>query len=92
MIKSFSNKRLEKFFEEGVKKGIQAKHIHKVDDILERLEAASVIEDMKFPGSDLHLLEPKKKGRLAVKISGNWRITFKFKAGDAYEVDYEDYH
>ena len=92
MIKSFSNKRLEKFFDEGVKKGIATNHINKIDDILERLEAASVIEDMNFPGSNLHLLEPKKKGRWAVKVSGNWRITFRFKDGDAYEVNYEDYH
>ena len=47
---------------------------------------------MRFPGSGLHLLEPKKKGKWAVKVSGNWRITFKFKEGDAYEVDYVDYH
>ncbi len=92
MIKSFSNKRLEKFFYEGIKKGIQSKHIDKVDDILERLEAATYIKDMNFPGSDLHLLKPKKKGRWAVKVSGNWRITFKFKKGDACKVDYEDYH
>ena len=43
-------------------------------------------------GSGLHLLQPKKEGRLAVKVSGNWRITFRFKDGDAYEVNYEDYH
>ena len=92
MIKSFSNKRLEKFFYKDVKKGIQAKHLGKISDILDRLEAATIIEDMNFPGSNLHLLEPKKKGRWAVKLSKNWRITFKFKEGDAYEVDYEDYH
>jgi proteic killer suppression protein len=47
---------------------------------------------MNFPGSGLHLLEPRKKGIWAVKVSGNWRITFRFEDGEAYEVDYEDYH
>jgi len=46
---------------------------------------------MGFPGSGLHLLEPKKKGRWAVRVSENWRITFRFEGGDAYEADYEDY-
>ncbi|MDO9124954.1 MAG: type II toxin-antitoxin system RelE/ParE family toxin [Deltaproteobacteria bacterium] len=27
-----------------------------------------------------------------MKVSGNWRLIFIFKGGDAYEVNYEDYH
>jgi proteic killer suppression protein len=29
---------------------------------------------------------------LGVTVSGNWRVTFRFEGGDAYEVDYLDYH
>ncbi len=29
---------------------------------------------------------------LTCSISGNWRIAFKFEDGDAYVVNYEDYH
>jgi proteic killer suppression protein len=47
---------------------------------------------MNFPGSGLHLLEPKKEKVWAVKVSGNWRITFRFEDGDAYDVHYTDYH
>jgi proteic killer suppression protein len=92
VIKSFSHKGLEDFFYDGTKKGIQAKHAEKLADILDRLDAAVSIEDMNFPGSNLHPLRPKKKGRWAVKVSGNWRVTFQFREGDAHEVDYEDYH
>ncbi|MBW2644878.1 MAG: type II toxin-antitoxin system RelE/ParE family toxin [Deltaproteobacteria bacterium] len=92
MIKTFAHKGLENFFYNGTKKGIQPKQADKIAGILDRLDAASVIKDMNFPGSNLHLLEPKKKGRWAVNVSGNWRITFKFKNGDAYEVNYHDYH
>ncbi len=52
----------------------------------------TVIEDMNQPGYTLHLLEPKSKNRWAVKVSGNWRVTFNFKDGNAFYVDYEDYH
>jgi toxin HigB-1 len=47
---------------------------------------------MGYPGSGLHPLLPKSELRWAVSVSGNWRITFKFKNGDAYDVNYEDYH
>jgi proteic killer suppression protein len=92
MIKSFSHKGMDDFFYDGTKKGIQPKHADRIGDILDRLDAATSVGDMNFPGSGLHLLEPRKKGRWAVKVSGNWRITFRFEEGDAYEVDYEDYH
>ena len=92
MIKSFAHKGLEDFFYDGVKKGIQPKHANKIAAILDRLDATNDIRDMNYPGSGVHLLKPKKEGRWTVKVSGNWRITFRFEDGDAYEVNYEDYH
>jgi toxin HigB-1 len=32
------------------------------------------------------------KGHWSVRVSGNWRITFRFESGNAYVVDYRDYH
>ena len=92
MIKSFRHKGLENFFYGGTKKGIQAKHTEKLGDILDRLHASAIVEDMKYPGSDLHPLQGKLKNHWSVKVSGNWRIIFKFENGDAYVVDYLDYH
>ena len=92
MIKSFVHKGLEDFFYDATSKGIQAKHAPKLEVLLDRLDAANEIRDMNYPGSDLHLLLPKKKGRWAIKVSGNWRLTFEFKDGDAFNVDIEDYH
>jgi len=92
MIKSFMHKGLEDFFYDGIKKGIQAKHADKLAAILDRLDAANEIGDMSYPGSGLHPLLPRKKARWAVKVSGNWRLTFEFKDGDAIDVNIEDYH
>lgn len=89
MIKTFSHKGLEDFFFDGTKKGIQPKHADKIGDLLDRLDAATTIGDMNFPGSGLHLLDPKIVGRWAVEVSRTWRITFRFERGDA---DYVDYH
>jgi toxin HigB-1 len=92
MIKSFIHKGLEDFFYDGTHKVIQAKHASKIEAILDRLDAANEIKDMNYPGSGLHQLLPKKKERWAIKVSGNWRLTFEFKNGDAFNVDVEDYH
>lgn len=92
MIKSFTHKGLEDFFYNGTKKGIQAQHAQKLSDILDRLDATHSLIDMRYPGSGLHQLKGKMKGLWAVKISGNWRVVFSFKEGDAYNVNYIDYH
>ena len=92
MIKSFKHKGLESFFYDGSIKGIQFKHTKRIADILDLLDAADTISVMNFPGSGLHKLEPKHQGLWAVRVSGNWRIVFEFQDGDAFLVDYVDYH
>lgn len=92
MIKTFSHKGLENFFYDGIKKGIPPQYAQKLADILDRLDAAKDVMDMKYPGSDLHQLKGNRKGSWAAKVSGNWRVVFSFRDGDAYEVDYLDYH
>ena len=50
MIISFAHKGLEDFFYDGSKKGIQPRHARKLTDILDRLNAAHQVEDMRYPG------------------------------------------
>ncbi|MBN2041037.1 MAG: type II toxin-antitoxin system RelE/ParE family toxin [Spirochaetes bacterium] len=92
MIKSFKHKGIEDFFYTANKKGIKPEHAGRLEIILDRLNAANEIKDMNYPGSNLHKLSGDKKGHYAVKVSGNWRIFFEFIDGDAYIVDYDDYH
>jgi proteic killer suppression protein len=92
MIKSFKHRDLENFFYTGSKKGIRPEHANRLALILDRLNAATEKKDMNYPGSFLHQLSGDKKGLHAVKVSGNWRIFFRFIDGDAYIVDYDDYH
>ena len=65
-------------------------HAQKLADILDRLDAAEHIRDMKFPGSDLHQLKGKMKVCWAIRVSGNWRVVIRFEEGNAYDVDYID--
>ncbi len=47
---------------------------------------------MNLPGLYLHELKGKRRGLWSVRVSGNWRITFRFERLDATDIDYEDYH
>ena len=92
MIKSFRHKGLKEYWETGNTKGIHAQLAKKIDSRLAVIDDAKEIEDINYPGFDLHELKGDRKGTWAAKVSGNWRITFKFIEGDAYEVNLEDYH
>lgn len=92
MIKSFKHKGLEKFYETGSTRGIQADHAKKLRMQLAAIDTARVIEDLDIPGYRLHALKGIRKGIWSITVNGNWRVTFEFSDGNAYIVNYEDYH
>lgn len=92
VIRSFRHKGLRAYFETGSKAGIQPSHAAKLRMQLAALETARGIGDMDIPGFRLHALKGRDSGRWSIWVNGNWRITFEFRAGDAFILDYEDYH
>lgn len=72
--------------------GIQAKHAGRLRIVLGRLHASTTPQDMDLPGLFLHELKGKRQSYWSVRVSGNWRSTFRFVGPDAWDVDYEDYH
>ena len=92
MIQSFRHKGLRKFFESGSAAGIQPHHAKRLRMLLTALDTAQSLEDMNVPGFRLHPLKGSEQGRWSVWVNGNWRLTFEFKDGHAYVLDYEDYH
>ena len=92
MIKSFRHKGLKKFYDSGSTAGIQPEHARRLRMQLSALDTATTIDDMGIPGFKLHPLKGAAKDRWAIWVSGNWRITFEFRDGNTYVLDYEDYH
>ena len=92
MIKSFKHKGLEKLFLKGDSSKILQEHVKRLRLILAIIHKAKSIEDVNFVGSNLHELIGDKKGIWSVTVRANWRITFKFEDGNAYILNYEDYH
>ena len=92
MIQNFKHTGLKKLFEKGNTSGVTANHLKRLKLILALLETAETSEDMDLPGLDIHELKGNRKGIISLKVSGNWRVTFKLENGDAFDVNYEDYH
>jgi proteic killer suppression protein len=92
VILSFKHKGLERFFKTGKSTGIQSKHDKRLKLILGRLNASTSPRDMNLPGLYLHQLTGNRSNIWSVRVSGNWRVTFRFNGEHAEIVNYEDYH
>jgi proteic killer suppression protein len=92
MIRSIRHKGLKRLYEQDSTRGIIREHSEKLSDILARLDAAGTVADMNLPGFGLHELKGKWKGLWAVTVRANWRVVFRFVDGDAFDIDYLDYH
>jgi proteic killer suppression protein len=92
MIRGFKHRGLERFFVEGSRARIAPEHTERLRLILARLHASTKPTDMNLPGLHLHQLRGRRVGYWSVRVSGNWRVTFRFEDSDAFDVDYVDYH
>ncbi len=92
MIRSFRHRGLKALYEGRSERRVSPQHVVRLRDILAVLDRSRKPDDMNLPGFRLHPLKGVLKGHWAVWVSGNWRVTFRFEAGDAYDVDYLDYH
>jgi len=68
------------------------KHAARLRMQLSALNTAVEVSDLDIPGYKLHPLKGDRKGIWSITVSGNWRLTFEFRDGHVYLLDYEDYH
>ncbi len=92
MIESFRHRGLKRLHERGDRSGVNANQLARIRDVLAHLNRAKTPAALDLPGYSLHALTGEMKGHWSVRVSGNWRIIFSFRAGGAYEVDLIDYH
>lgn len=92
MIVSISHKGLRLLWTKNDATKLPQNQVKKIRNILVLLNAATRLEDMSYPGADLHPLKGDLKGYWSLTVTGNYRVIFRFENGDAYLVDYLDYH
>jgi proteic killer suppression protein len=83
---------LKRLYDKGDRRGVRPDLAGKIERILARLDEATEPGHMGLPGWRLHPLKGDLAGFWSVSVSGNWRIVFRFEAGNARDVDLVDYH
>ena len=92
MILSFRHRGLANLYEREDRSRIPPEYVNKIERILARLDIAAQPSDMALPGYRLHPLRGNLRGLWSVRVSGNWRIVFRFDDGNVHDVDFVDYH
>jgi len=92
MIKSFRHRGLQRLYERGDSSRINPTLVEKVETALGLLDVAETPEAVNLPGYRLHPLRGDLRGFWSIRVSGNWRIIFRFDDRDVCEVDLVDYH
>jgi proteic killer suppression protein len=93
MIKSWANSRSRRFYEEGKISKFRSLNTNAADELLAGLDAATSLTDLSpLKSVGLHKLSGDRTGQWAMTVNGPWRICFRFKNGDAYDVEITDYH
>lgn len=92
MIRSVRHRGLKRLIEDDDRSKLPAEMITRIRGILTALDSAATVEEMDLPQFRLHALKGDLKGFHAVTVRANWRIIFRFEDGDAFEVDFVDYH
>ncbi len=91
MIKSIRHKGLLHFYESGNSSKLPSEYLRKINRILDQLDAISSEKDILNMRNGIHKLSGELSDFWAIKISPNYRIIFRFEAGEVLDVDYLDY-
>jgi proteic killer suppression protein len=93
VIKTFSDKHTYEFYATGKSKRLPADLLKRGMRRLEYVNLATSLDDLKVPPSNrLHALKDDREGQYSISINDQWRICFRFKDDDAYDVEITDYH
>jgi toxin HigB-1 len=92
MIRNFRHRGLKRLYERGDRSQIRPDLLETVEDILARLDAATMPQALHLPGYRLHQLKGDRKGFWTVTVRANWRIIFRFQDGEVVDVELIDYH
>ncbi len=93
MIKSFADRQTQEPYLTGKARRVPPDVAKRAGRKMEQVNAAARIEDLKVPpGNRLHPLAGDREGQFSISVNDQWRICFRFEDGDAFDVEFCDYH
>jgi len=92
LISSSKHRGLKHLFERGSARYLTARLVPKIEMILTLMNVTREVEELDVVGFNLHRLKGGLKDFWSVRVTGNWRIIFRFENGNSSDVDLVDYH
>lgn len=93
MILGTKGKRAAEAMQGRFGKGFPADLVKRTRAMLSALEAAVVLEDLRFPpGNHLEELKGDRAGQHSVRVNDQWRICFRWTDQGPADVEIVDYH
>jgi len=93
VIRSFKDKRAESIFRGEFVKSVDGKIQQRAREKLKYLDAAADLGDLRVPpGNQLEALKGDRKGQYSIRVNRQWRLCFRWKDGEALDVETVDYH
>ncbi len=93
MLKSFADKETEKIWNEQTSRRLPIAIQQRALNKLAMMSQAANLEDLKIPPANrLEALKGDRSGQFSIRINQQWRICFRWKNGDAHDVEITDYH
>lgn len=91
VLKTFKSKALADLWSTGKTGGIDARFHKRILVHLDRMDAALTVAELGVPGFNFHPLKGNPQ-RYSIHVNGPWCLTFEFEQGDAFKIDFEQYH
>ena len=93
MIRSFADRETERLFARTPGRRFPAQ-LHRVMlRKLVQLDAAERLDDLRMPpGNRLEALKGDQRGQHSIRVNDQWRVCFRWRDGDAHDVEVVDYH
>jgi len=93
VIRNFADRDTERLFRREVVRRWSADLQRATLRKLLVLDAAEALDDLRVPpGNRLEKLSGDRAGQYSIRINDRWRICFRWRDGDAYDVEIVDYH
>lgn len=93
LIKTFADKHTRDLFATGGSKRLPRDFVRRARRKLEYIDLATRLGDLEVPpGNRLHRLKSDREGQYAISVNDQWRICFRWRDGDAFDVEVADYH
>ena len=93
MIRTFRDRDTQAVFQGEFVRRLDRRVQQRAREKLKYLDSAGDLRDLMIPPSNqLESLRGDRQGQYSIRINKQWRVCFKWKEGDVFDMEIVDYH